>query len=404
MENICRFATIKDLFLALNREERLIQAMFQNRKKLSFSYEIAMELASKGSESLAMLSRYGVIRICGDSVELEDTYLKFLEEVLQVNETINIASVKEYIDSLNEEIEYYLSETSPNRKLTYVKNVKRILRNIAYDTYRNVIDLKRNIDNTYKNEPSFAVKKKKLVNLDEKRKGVSSLIKECEKLIDERQATFFLVAMDDELKKIVLDLKYRFVESYHNLFELDKQIINYLNLIDYQDRLFQKVQKLKYLRDQLLLDTNTDIQAKTRKGTPVWMEPRPQYALKASLSALRNSDEGYWVLQDVIRKLKGRLPHKRSDVEPLTEEELRQEARVVKVLDIRQVKNAFLASGDHLFHFVMNYSAYNIPMDEEAKLVLFCQIATQFLDELTIRPDFGQYKQWCYPIIHPKSY
>ena len=35
-------------------------------------------------------------------------------------------------------------------------------------TVRNVIDLKRNIDNTYKNEPNYRVKLSKLKNLDEK--------------------------------------------------------------------------------------------------------------------------------------------------------------------------------------------------------------------------------------------
>lgn len=37
--------------------------------------------------------------------------------------------------------------------------MKRILRNIALTTLRNVINLKRNIDNTYKNEPTFAISK-----------------------------------------------------------------------------------------------------------------------------------------------------------------------------------------------------------------------------------------------------
>lgn len=39
--------------------------------------------------------------------------------------------------------------------------------NIAMITVRNVIDLKRNIDNTYKNEPNYRVKLSKLKNLDE---------------------------------------------------------------------------------------------------------------------------------------------------------------------------------------------------------------------------------------------
>lgn len=146
---------------------------------------MARDLAAKKDESLRFLRRFGVIRENGDFVELEDVYMKFFEEVLEVNEEINVASVKESIGNLNAAIDYYQSENSPTRKYGYLKDVKRILRNIALTTLRNVIDLKRNIDNTYKNEPTFAVKKKKLVNLDEKRKDIAVLINECERVIDE---------------------------------------------------------------------------------------------------------------------------------------------------------------------------------------------------------------------------
>ena len=210
-----------------------------------------------------------------------------------------------------------------------------------------------------------------------------------------------MVAMDVQLKDIVTDVKLQLREVYHNLLELDRQIINYLNLIEYQSRLFQKVQKLKYLRDQMLLDTNTDIQAKLQARNPVWMEPRPRYALKVSLSMLRNSEEGLRVLQDVAKGKGNSRLRKGNLAEPLTESELAEQQEVLQVVDVGEVKNAFMASGDHLFHFVMNYSGYSIKMDDEAKLVLFCQIATQYLDELQIDGEYRQYGAIEYPVIYP---
>ena len=381
----------------------MLHALFQDRKKLSFRYDLARELASKRDESIEFLRRYGVIRENADFVELEDVYLKFFEDVLEVNEEINVASVKESIGNLNNAIDYYLSENNPSRKYGYLRDVKRILRNIALTTLRNVIDLKRNIDNTYKNEPTFAIKKKKLVHLDEKRQDIAALINECERVIDEKQTTFFMVAMDVQLKDIVTDVKLQLREVYHNLLELDRQIINYLNLIEYQSHLFQKVQELKYLRDQMLLDTNTDIQAKLQARNPVWMEPRPRYALKVSLSMLRNSEEGLRVLQDVAKGKGNSRLRKGNLAEPLSESELTEQQEVLQMVDISEVKNAFMASGDHLFHFVMNYSGYNIKMDDEAKLVLFCQIATQYLDELRIDDEYRQVGTIEYPIIYPQT-
>ena len=403
MDNLSHFRSLDELIHALDRERKLLHALFQDRKKLSFRYDLARELASKKDESIEFLRRYGIIRENADFVELEDVYLKFFEDVLEVNEEINVASVKESIGNLNNAIDYYLSENNPSRKYGYLRNVKRMLRSIALSTLKNVIDLKRNIDSTYKNEPTFAIKKKKLVHLDEKRQDIAVLINECERVIDEKQTTFFMVAMDAQLKDIVTEVKLQLREVYHNLLELDRQIINYLNLIEYQSRLFQKVQKLKYLRDQMLLDTNTDIQAKLQARNPVWMEPRPRYTLKVSLSMLRNSEEGLRVLLDVAKGKGNSRLRKGNLAEPLTRSELTEQQEELQMVDVNEVKNAFMASGDHLFHFVMNYSGYRIKMDDEAKLVLFCQIATQYLDELYIDDEFRQFGAIEYPVIYPQT-
>lgn len=301
MDPISHFRSLDDLIRTLDRERKLLMALFQDRKRLSFRRDIARDLASRKDESLDYLRRFGVIRDNGDFVELEDMYMKFFEEVLEVNEEISVASVKESIDNLNAAIEYYQNENNPNRKYGYLKDVKRILRNIAYTTTRNVIDLKRNIDNTYKNEPTFSNKKKKLIRLDEKRKDIAALVNECERVIDEKQATFFIVAMDVQLRETVTDVKLQLRDVYHNLLELDRQIISYLNLVEYQNRLFEKLQKLKYLYDQKLLETNTDVEAKMDAKNPVWMEPRPRYPLKASLTMLRTSDIGLLVLKQMAK-------------------------------------------------------------------------------------------------------
>ena len=173
---------------------------------------------------------------------------------LQVNENINVSFVDDYLGRLNENIDYYLKEDNEQRKYNYHKEVKRCLKNIAMITVRNVIDLKRNIDNTYKNEPNYRVKLSKLKNLDEKRKNIALLINRSEDIIDNTQPVFFRVAMDTQMRIVVNDVKLQLNDSYHNLIEIEKQIIHYLNLIAYQNRIFEKVRRLKYLRDQFLIE------------------------------------------------------------------------------------------------------------------------------------------------------
>jgi len=52
MDNISHFHSLEELIRALDRERRLIHVLFQDRKKLSFRYELARELASKKDESI----------------------------------------------------------------------------------------------------------------------------------------------------------------------------------------------------------------------------------------------------------------------------------------------------------------------------------------------------------------
>ena len=70
MDNISHFRSLDELIRALDRERKLLHALFQDRKRLSFRYDLARELASKRDESIEFLRRYGIIRENADFVEL----------------------------------------------------------------------------------------------------------------------------------------------------------------------------------------------------------------------------------------------------------------------------------------------------------------------------------------------
>lgn len=394
------FRSIDELIRMLSREKVLLKDMFQNRKKLSYRHDTAKELVDYKESRIAFLIEHGVVHDSGEFLELEDVYLRFFEDVLDVNEDINVAGVKESIGSLDAAIEYYKTETSPQRKYGYLKDVRRILRNIALTTFRNVIDLKRNIDSTYKNEPNYRVKKLKLANLDGKRMAVAELIKQTERYLSENQQGFFATAMDVGLKKTVSDVRLQLVEAYHNILELDRQIIEYLNLIEYQNRLMEKLRRVKYLRDQLILESQSNVRQMLSSSNPVWMENRPKYTLKISLETLRNNDEGLRALRSLSSRLRKGIAIKRHKAEPLTQEYLNSESKINEDLNTDEIKNAFLASGVDLYSFIRDYN-YKIPTDQERRLVLFCQIASQFLDELDVTDRYKTDSDVEYPLIYP---
>lgn len=103
------FKSIDDLLRVLEREKVLMKQMFQKRPSTSLKYDYALELTEYKEERIKYLIDYGVIRDSGNFLEMEDVYLKFFEEVLQVNESINVSFVDDYLGRLNENIDYYLS-------------------------------------------------------------------------------------------------------------------------------------------------------------------------------------------------------------------------------------------------------------------------------------------------------
>ena len=221
------FHSIEELLKTLSREQRLLKELFAKRKILSFRYEDALALVDYKEERIRKLVDSEVVRENGSFLELEDSYLQFFEQILEVNEEINISFVHEHITYLKDTISYFLQENNETQRYSYLRNIKRTLRNIAVTTLRNVIDLKRNVDNTFKSEPNYKIKKQKLVRLDEKREGIEALIRTTEELINGNEEAFFCIATDEELGHITDMLRLQFYECSHNLIEIQKQIISY---------------------------------------------------------------------------------------------------------------------------------------------------------------------------------
>ena len=395
------FRSIEELVKGLDREKELLKEMFAKRKSLSFRYDYALEMTDYKEERIRYLIDYGVIRDTGDFLEMEDIYLKFFEDILEVNEEINVSYVQDYLVRLNENIDYYLKENNEKRKYNYQREVKRCLKNIALTTVRNVLDLKRNMDNTYKNEPNYQIKKAKLTRLSEKLRNISLLITKCEELIDHQQPVFFRIAMDVQMQDVVSDVKLQLNDSYHNLLEIHRQIVHYLNLIDYQNRIFEKIRKLKYLKDQFLLEENTNIRQVLSGRNPVWMEPQINYRIKLSVDALRTSDEAFQIIRKLAARQKIRKNTLKNLAAPIPEGYLDGQSEVVDMVNLQEVYNAFEASGAHLFYFVMNYR-YRKDVTSEDKLIYFCQLASQYADRLNFTECYEHSGEVEYPIIYPK--
>ena len=384
------FRNIDALLRVIAREKELIKFLFTGRKAPSLRPEQAMEHFLEGDERrLNLLLDHGVIRKTeeGGVLVLEETYLRFFEEVLEVNEEINVQSVKQHIDALNENIELWLTAGTDPQRFRYMGEILRILRNISLSTHRNVIDLKRNIDSTYKNERDYALKRKRLEILDRKRADIALLIKEAEKVIE-----------NAPLKETVTEVKTSLTESYHNLLELDRQIIQYLNKIEAEQKLVEKIRRIKYLKDQLVWEQSTDVLFCLQTHRPAFLEKRPWYNFLPSLELITNSSDGLAALKEAHKALKHPVAKRIVETEPLTAEETVQRTLVQDTMNTYEIRNAFLGSSQDLMSFLATGKEF--PLSE--KLSLFCRLAAEYYEDFRITDQYVEMNDYSYPLIYPR--
>lgn len=399
MDVLTHFRSIEELTKTLSREQGLLSEMFEKRKLMKFPVGLAIDLVGGNETRLRKLVDYGVLVETGNTVEIESDYLNFFEEVLNVNEEISVLSVQECINTLKEYIGYFLQETNTNRKAGYQDSVRQLLKKTGFRTLKNVVDLKRNMDNAYKQEPNYIIKKKKLENLDEKSHSIRAMIRECEKLMDNEHA-FFIMANDPHMAKTCSDVKHDFVEAYHALMEIDRQIISYINQIDQQNKLYKKIRRLKYLQDQLLIKSGTNIKNVLEERNPLWMESRQYNKIRLSLEMLREDELVVKILRRIAER-NGIHKTAKTEADPLTEEELQNHVRLLKDVDSAEVWNSFLASSYNLFEFILRYD-YKVKRNIEDHVTLFCQLVILHPDECRMTGKYAIYQDIEYPIIYAK--
>ena len=397
MDSLSHFRTIEELTRMLDREKTLFRDMFERRKSLAYRTEFALEVVDYKRERIQYLIDHGVIHENGDFLEMEDVYVQFFEDVLDMNEEISVSSVKEYIGTLKENINYYLEETNEHRKTQYQGNVRKILRKIGLRTLKNIIDLKRNVDTAYKQEPNYKIKKARLANFDEKRKGIKVLIEECEKMMD-GEVVFFRMATDPEMQRTCMDVRNDFTEADHNLLEIEHQIIDYINQIEQQSLLFKKIRKLKYLKDQLTWREDTNIVSVLNGNNALWMEKRPYYHIFLSLDMLRSNEDAYKIIRRIAGKnIVSRLT--RTEAQPIDNIFFEESTEEVIAVNTTELWNAFKARGNHLFAFIKDYP-YKQQRTLSDHVVLYCQMATLHSDELRITDDYEKFENIEYALIY----
>lgn len=394
------YRSILELTRGLQRGAKLLSNMFLQRKTVAVKYDDALETLDGDENKLKHLITFGVIIQTGDSLELDDAYQRFFEEVLAVNEDINISSVKMYIDKLNLGINSYLAVENNIRREGFLREIKHTFKSIDNATHRNVIDLKRNVDDTYKQEPNFKIKELRLKDFDEKARLIGELIHQTERVIDE-QTIFFSSLADYGLKQTVSEVRDGLRESAHGLIAVTAQIIDYLNRIEYQSRLVKRVRQLKYLRDQFMIEQATNVKELMSQINAVWMEKPPRYETRVSLDFLRNEDTALDILDNIRQRISKKANIKSRLAEKLGSDYLEEQTETTRAFNHQELLNGFVAQGNDLFCYIWNYS-FDESLDKELRLVLFLQMASQYPEQMRYTTENKTIDNIEYPIIYPR--
>ena len=403
------YNSIPHITNTLNLGKDLLEVLFEKRKSLPFRYDYALDIIDENK--LNILIEREVIRRNGPYIEMDEHYLSFYELLLEANEEISTSVIDENIQLVYQLIDYYSKEDNDLRKLGYLRSVKAHLRKIGKILVRNVVSLQRVIDNTFKNEPSYKVKIAKLENLDKKRINIQRLIDTTEHLILHEERAFFMQATDEELTRILLELRRELQLSAHSLIRAQQDIINYLNQIKSQIILVEKIRKVKYLQDQFELRARSNLAEVVEREHSLLMEGSATGSFKLSINYL-STDEARPVILKVMRNRQYREALRNNEAGAFSEEELEAQAMYQELINLdTTVGDYFQAQAqarwadesaplEDLFSYLMKYS-FQREVSEKERTTLFCQIVSLYETQLRITEEFGTYHEYEFAKVYP---
>ena len=193
----------------------------------------------------------------------------------------------------------------------------------------------------------------------------------------------------EQLKECVATANYEALpEAYRNT----------MNKIEAEQRLVEKIRRIKYLKDQLVWESGTDVIWALQTHRPAFLEKRPWYNCLPSLESLTNTPDGIAALKEAHAALKNPTAKRKTDPEPLSPEELSRGAVVKDTLNTFEVRSAFLGGSQDLMTFLSNYT-FSEQLSEEDRLTLFCRLAVEFDEDFRITDRYEESGGFTYPLI-----
>lgn len=394
-----RFDKIEELLRELNRNRKLFTALFDKRMH-HVQEEMVLPLVDDDTETLERLASYGLLFRNQSLVSLDTRLQEFFEEFLEVDEAVHVLYIQDHLDQIKRDQSYYLKERVASKRDQYIIKIKKNLRSITRITLLNVKTLRNNIDETYKTETNFELKKEKLDNIRSQRDALEGVIKAVERVLDDD--IFFRSAADDELLMILHRLRMALNDSFHNLIEIQQQIIEYINHIEKRAEVVEKVLQLKMLHDKHYLKERTDFYALASSKSDLPLKKPDPIRTRLSVSDLLNDETKQMLVFKVRDKLKNKQFIAQNISGKIADEAFSNQQSIEEVINFKKLKDIFLGKDQDLFSFVTDHQ-FNKDISAAQRIEIYCRLASLYESEFYFTNEYKHYHDLEYALIYPSD-
>lgn len=241
---------VNDILSQLYQHRTVVEFLFANRDNITVT-----ELLNRGEitqEQFSKLKSLDLVYEYENIVSLNDAVVAMFEDFMEIGE-VTPGFINDYINELTRHIRFYQEA----REMRFLRSIKKYLKRINATLTREIIKLQKNVDDTYKNESNYRIKLQKLEDYREKRDTIIEFIKKTSDVVEETRSLFALTN-DSELYGIVSALKMSLIENLDFLIEIQTDITDFINKIQFQLDVYVKAQRLKEIKDHGTLHFKTN--------------------------------------------------------------------------------------------------------------------------------------------------
>ena len=350
----------------------MVEFLFANRENITVNELLAREDITQ--EQFQKLKSLDLVYEYESIVSLNDAVVAMFEDFMEIGE-VTPGFINDYINELTRHIHFYQEA----REMRFLRSIKKYLKRINSTLTREIIKLQKNVDDTYKNESNYRIKLQKLEDYRAKRDTIIEFIKRTGDVVEETRSLFALTN-DTELYGIVQSLKASLIENLDYLIEIQTDITDFINKIQFQLDVYIKAQRLKEIKDHGSLYFKSNFKEIVANINTLKHNGHKTPKTKIAIDFLYTDDghvlcrriaEKYKITRLMVRGLADKMAGNFKD------KGLEQQIK----LDTEKLVDRFLAQTKaNLFEYLMDYKfpkAIGVVSFEE-RLSLFVEIAMEY--------------------------